>query len=54
LDEAGKPHVDMDGIIRRMKNGYGLDEENQGSKISKILGIKPKSSGFSISNFLGF
>jgi hypothetical protein len=52
LDDEGKPCVDREGIELRMQNGYGLDESNQGAKISDILGIKPRS-GFSIRRFLG-
>jgi hypothetical protein len=52
LDNAGKPCIDREGIELRMQNGYGLNESNQGAKISDILGIKPRS-GFSIRRFLG-
>jgi hypothetical protein len=54
LDENGKPCIDRSGIEQRMKNGYGLDETDQGAKISDILGIKPRSAGFSFRRFLGF
>lgn len=52
MDAEGKPCVDNDGIESRMQNGYGLNESNQGAKISDILGIRPRS-GFSIRRFLG-
>jgi hypothetical protein len=52
MDAEGKPCVDKAGIEFRMQNGYGLDESNQGAKISDILGVKPRS-GFSIRRFLG-
>ena len=52
MDDAGKPCVDHDGIELRMQNGYGLNQSNQGAKISDILGIKPQT-GFSIRRFLG-
>ncbi|CAN5781858.1 hypothetical protein BH20ACI4_BH20ACI4_16450 [soil metagenome] len=52
LDDEGKPCIDRDGIELRMQNGYGLNESNQGAKISDILGIKPRN-GFSIRRFLG-
>ncbi len=53
MDAEGKPCVDKNGIELRMQNGYGLDESNQGARISDILGIKPKSEGFSLRKFLG-
>lgn len=52
MNDEGKPCVDNAGIEFRMQNGYGLDESNQGAKISDILGVKPRS-GFSIRRFLG-
>lgn len=53
MNEEGKPCIDNDGIELRMQNGYGLNESNQGAKISDILGIKAKDAGFSIRRFLG-
>lgn len=52
MNEEGKPCVDNAGIELRMQNGYGLNESNQGAKISDILGVRPRS-GFSIRRFLG-
>lgn len=52
MDAEGKPCVDKAGIEFRMQNGYGLDESNQGAKISDILGVRPRS-GFNIRRFLG-
>lgn len=52
MNAEGKPCVDNAGIELRMQNGYGLNESNQGAKISDILGVKPRN-GFSIRRFLG-
>lgn len=54
LDEAGRPLIDREGILNRMKKAYGLDRDNQGARISKILGIQPAETGFSLSRILGF
>jgi hypothetical protein len=53
LDADGKPFVDMEGIKIRMQDGYGLNENEQGIMISKMLGIRPRGA-FSWSRFLGF
>jgi hypothetical protein len=53
LDADGKPFVDMEGIKTRMQDGYGLNENEQGIMISKMLGIRPRGA-FSWSRFLGF
>lgn len=53
MNEEGNPCVDRSGIELRMQHGYGLNESDQGAKISDILGIRPKDSGFSIRKFLG-
>ena len=52
MNERGEPCVDKNGIDLRMQNGYGLNESNQGAKISDILGIK-QQHGFSIRRLLG-
>ncbi len=54
LDADGKPFMDLDGIKQRMQNGYGLNETSQGAKISRMIGIKPRKSGFNLTKFLGF
>jgi hypothetical protein len=36
-----------------MKDGYGLDDTNQGVMISKMLRLKPRGS-FNLARFLGF
>ncbi len=54
LDGDGKPFMDLHGIKQRMQNGYGLNETNQGAKISQMIGIKPRKSGFNLTKFLGF
>lgn len=54
LDAASKPFVDIEGIKLRMQNGYSLNENEQGVQISKMLGLRPKGEGFSLSRFLGF
>jgi hypothetical protein len=48
-----KPFVDMQGIKTRMQNGYGLNENEHGIMISRMLGIRPRGA-FSWSRFLGF
>ncbi len=53
LAEDGKPCVDMNGIETRMQSGYGLDQNDQGVMISKMLRLKPRGS-FSWLKFLGF
>jgi hypothetical protein len=53
LDVDNKPFVDMEGINIRMQNGYGLNENEQGIMISRMLGIRPRGT-FSWSRFLGF
>jgi hypothetical protein len=53
LDADGRPFVDTEGIKIRMQNGYGLNENEQGIIISRMLGIRPKGA-FSWSRFLGF
>ena len=52
IDADGEPCVDNAGIEFRMQNGYGLNESNQGAKISDILGVRPRD-GFNIRRFLG-
>jgi hypothetical protein len=37
-----------------MQNGYGLNPDNQGTMISKMLGLRKRGEGFSIARFLGF
>ena len=54
LDADGKPFMDLDGIKIRMQNGYGLNENNQGTKISDLLALKKRKSGFNLTKFLGF
>lgn len=54
LDSSGTPFVDMTGIETRMQNGYGLNAENQGAIMSKMLGLKKRGDGFRIARFLGF
>lgn len=54
LDGNGTPFVDMNGIETRMQNGYGLNAENQGTMMSKMLGLKKRGDGFSFARFLGF
>lgn len=53
LGTDGKPFVDMEAIKVRMKDGYGLDDTNQGVMISKMLRLKPRGS-FNLARFLGF
>jgi hypothetical protein len=53
LDGDNRPFVDMEGIKIRMQNGYGLNENEQGIMISRMLGIRPRGT-FSWSRFLGF
>ena len=53
LDASGQPFVDMEGIKIRMQNGYGLNEDQQGIMISRMLGIRPRGV-FSWARFLGF
>jgi hypothetical protein len=54
LDSSGTPHVDMNGIETRMQNGYGLNPNNQGTMMSKMLGLRKRDEGFSIARLLGF
>lgn len=49
----GKPQVDMRGIEGRMQNGYGLSSTEQGTMISRMLGIRPRGEGFSLVRSLG-
>jgi hypothetical protein len=51
--DDGKPCVDMSGIETRMQDGYGLNQDQQGVMISKMLRLKPRGS-FSWWKFLGF
>ena len=53
IDAAGTPFADMEGIRLRMQNGYGLDENNQGKMISRMLGLRKKQEGFSLRGLLG-
>ncbi|MGB7068586.1 MAG: hypothetical protein WBD22_03770 [Pyrinomonadaceae bacterium] len=53
IDVAGRPFADLVGIGRRMQNGYGLNETNQGIMMSRMLGIKKKEEGFSLGRLLG-
>ena len=53
LDVDGKPFVDMDGINYRMQSGYGLNENEQGIMISRMLRLRPRGA-FNWSRFLGF
>jgi hypothetical protein len=53
LDSDGKPFVDMAGINRRMQHGYGLNENEQGIMISRMLGLRPRGA-FNWARFLGF
>ena len=46
LDKNGKPAVDYKAIEGRMQNGYGLNANEQGVRMSDMLGLKPKSKGF--------
>jgi len=54
LNDTGTPCVDMNGIETRMQNGYGLNADNQGVMMSKMLGLKKLGDGFSFARFLGF
>jgi hypothetical protein len=54
LDAEGKAFADMQGIKLRMQNGYGVNEERQGTRISSMLGLRKPGSGFSLMRFLGF
>lgn len=54
LDESGKPFVDMDGIKLRMQNGYDLNELDQGTIMSEMLGLAKRQQNFSFRKFLGF
>lgn len=54
LNDEGKPCVDNAGIELRMQNGYGLNELNQGAKISEILGVAPRKPGFSFKRLFDF
>ncbi len=49
----GKPFVDMGGILSRLQGSYNVNENDQGVMMSEMLGIRPKSEGFSISRMLG-
>lgn len=53
LDRDGKPFVDIEGIKLRMQNGYGLSEDNRGAMISRMLGLKRRSEGFSLAGIFG-
>lgn len=53
LDADGTPMVDMDGIETRMQNGYNLNKAEQGGKISDMLAIKPRKSGFNLTKLFG-
>lgn len=44
LDKDGNPQIDREGILRRLKNSYGLDDDDQGRKISSILGVNPNGT----------
>lgn len=50
----GKPFVDLEGIKIRMQNGYGLNENEQGTLISNMIGVKQKDETFSLSGLFGF
>lgn len=52
IDDNGKPFVDMNGIVSRMQNGYGLNENEQGTMISNMIGIRPKGEGSMLSKLI--
>jgi hypothetical protein len=54
LDPAGKPFVDMDGILRRMQDGYGVTEKNPGVAMSDMLGLKRKNEPSRLARLFGF
>lgn len=54
LDADGKPFADMAGIDLRMQNGYGLNGNNQGMLMSRMLRLRRKGEGFSLGKWLGF
>lgn len=54
LDAAGTPFADMEAIKLRMQDGYGLNENDQGKMISRMLGLRRRGEGFSLSRLLGF
>lgn len=53
LDAEGKPFADMAGIDIRMQNGYGLNSNNQGIMMSRMLRLRRKGEGFSFTKWLG-
>lgn len=54
MDAEGKPHVDMNGIDQRMKDGYGVTEENPGILMSNMLGLRAKNEPSRLARFFGF
>jgi len=54
LDADGKPFADMAGIDIRMQNGYGLNSDNQGIMMSRMLRLRRKGETFSFTKWLGF
>ena len=53
LDSDGKPFVDMNGIDQRMRDGYGVTPDNQGTLMTDMLGLKSKTEPSMISRLLG-
>lgn len=54
INDNGEPEADLAGIDDRMQNGYGVNINEQGIMISKMLGIRPKGSSFGFLSMLGF
>ncbi len=54
LDAHGKPFADMAGIDLRMQNGYGLNGNNQGMLMSRMLRLRQKGEGFRLGKWLRF